>query len=149
MLVSQRRKWRHKWRHFLPSGEGSGGCSRQQRIPHRPVVHRHTCVQTGKPAFPSGSLQEGSGRWSLPRLGDPAKPATTTQPCPRRPAPGLSQLISLPHRTQQRGLLSQPMTVAPERSNLCIPCRVPPPTGMSLPQSSLDPAHCVRPPVSH
>ena len=40
------------------------------------------------------------------------------------------------------------MTLAPEWSNLssrpavdCIPCRVPPPPGMSLPQSSLDPAH--------
>lgn len=116
------------------------------------AAHRHRRSNGWGDALPCGSLQEGSGCWSRPRLGDTAKPATRTQPCPRGPTPiwpwGLSRLISLPHRTQPRGPKSQPMTLAPEWSNLsprpavgCIPCLVPPPPGMSLPQSSLDPAH--------
>lgn len=65
--------------------------------------------------------------------------------CPHL-AQGFSHLISPIHRTQQRPI--KPASAAgPAWSSFssrpavgCIPCQIPPPSGMSLPQSSLDPA---------
>lgn len=133
-----------------PSSQIVGRILWQCQMPHRPVP-RHLDIQMGGGTFLSGSLQEGSGQWSLPPLGDTAKPATRTQPAPE----GLPKCGPRPHTAHcpaPQDMTQRPTEPAhdtgPQDGHTtpqgqlwgCMPCLVPPPPGLSLPQSSLDSA---------